>query len=193
MRSRTAGWRNAEAAFTSPILDLIELSGYAKLFSELHHEPLLWQTCTQRWDKYLQPPHQREQLEWLGAVISYNRSLFAITPRSIIRTSWKMRFDLALRNLPRTYSSKRSKLPQRSIVDDQFVDHPSLLIKVIGGNNPNYPSFYDGADVFVELFLAEFPEAKGIRFGIRNRLQDSIERFKKYQTESGSNTFDYDE
>ena len=29
----------------------------------------------------------REQLEWLGAVISYNRSLFAITPRSIIRTS----------------------------------------------------------------------------------------------------------
>jgi hypothetical protein len=186
LRAQTIGWLNAEVAFIAPIIDLVELSGYAKLFAELHQNPFLWQTCKSQWGKYLQPSNRRERLEWLGAISSYNSSLFGITSRSIIRTNWEVQFSAKLRALPRHHPSIRSNRHELGFMDEMFMDHPSLLIRTIGGSNPGYYQYYKAMDVFVSLYLDEFPEADGIPFGIKDGLQEAMDRFQRYENESDS-------
>jgi hypothetical protein len=180
----TTGWHYAGAIFTAPVLDLIELSGYAMLFAELHQTPSLQQICFGQWDKYLQPSNKRQSLEWLSAVLSYNNNLFAIAPRSIIRSNWELQFNALLRDLPRkplSHLSSRRGLP---FIDARVVIHPSILIRFLGGDSPDgLLPMYNGKDVFVDLYLAKFPEAVGLRFGIRDNLQDAIERFQQYEDE----------
>jgi hypothetical protein len=40
--------------------------------------------------------------------------------------------------------------------------------------------FYDGLDVFVELFLEELPQANDVRFGNRKGLWDSMKRYEQF-------------
>lgn len=186
LKSQTIGWHFAEATFTTPVMDLLELSGYARLFSELHQKPALWQSCTQKWEEYLQPAYRAEILAWFKTVISYNRGLFMITPRSIIRTNWKMRFEAKLRDLPRIDSQKRPKTYRRSFVSIRHVDHPSILIKVFGGTDDQYSSPYDAGDVFTELYLDNLAHAYGIEFETQSQVKDAIERLERYENEEES-------
>jgi hypothetical protein len=71
-------------------------------------------------------------------------------------------------------------------MDEMFMDHPSLLIRTIGGSNPGYYQYYKAMDVFVSLYLDEFPEADGIPFGIKDGLQEAMDRFQRYENESDS-------
>lgn len=190
LQSQTAGWQYQEAAITSPIMDLLELSGYAILFAELHQSPSLQEACFQQWDKYLQPSMRRKRLEWFSAVISYNRGLYAITPRSVIRTNWKIKFDKLLRDFPRKSPPNRLNLRSLAFMDVQIIDHPSTLIRVMGGQSNNYLAFFDGLDVFADLYLAKLAETEGIRIGLRDRVSDAIEQSRRYQNEDGFESVD---
>ena len=179
LSERTRDWQQDSilVAVSEPLLDLVELSGYAKLYSELHEEPALWVACKEVWEKYLKGVDPARVVPYLGALISYNQHLFAITPRSTLRTSWGIKFEQCLRSLPRR--PLRDEWAGSGIAwqDRTVVQHPSRLIQLMAGTSEEYMAFYDGTDVFVEFFLTSLPEGKDVDFGTGGRLADALSRW----------------
>ena len=70
-------WRGAVASkvAVAPILDVVQLSGYCILFSELHHNPALAHPVSQTWTSYLDKStsESRDFLSFLAAAIAIDR------------------------------------------------------------------------------------------------------------------------
>jgi hypothetical protein len=52
----------------TPVLDILELSGYGKLIAELHDDDLLWAAVSTVWDQFLEK--SPKTLPWLAAIIT---------------------------------------------------------------------------------------------------------------------------
>lgn len=175
LRKETADWLTDQAipAMSQPIIDLIEISGYSKFFAEFHDDPKFWDLCKGIWDEYLALDMQR--LDLIGLLISYNSKLFLITNRSVLRTQWKININRLLDEMPRVSKPVNSL----SVIPCHitYVDHPSVLIRVFGGINASYGSFYGGIDIFVHLYLREINEAESIDFGNVRDIKEAIDRW----------------
>jgi hypothetical protein len=92
----------ASTALTEPVIDAMDLSGYALIFSELHGNPKLWEPCQAAWRRYLQETGGNDRLTIVAAMHKYHRNLFALTHRATVRTRWQMAANSILGNLPRS-------------------------------------------------------------------------------------------
>ncbi|MBI5634719.1 MAG: hypothetical protein HZA15_14715 [Nitrospirae bacterium] len=125
-----------------------------------------------------------------GAFVSFHQNLFALTSRSILRTQWKINFEQMLQALPLRSMSRHYLDGLSSIGLDtaEVVEHPSLLLRAIAGTSPwRMMTFHDGINIFVDLYLKEFPEADSIDFGIRDGIKEAMERQRRWESEDGSN------
>ena len=186
LREETSGWdiQSAVHILSEPLIDLCELSGYAYLLAEVHQESGLWESCQAVWEAFIQQLDQA--IDLLAASISYYRQMFGMTPRSILRTQWKMQIDHLLRSMPRQRSPETHPMAAYSVIPRyrETIDHPSLLVRVMGGTDSNYiPSMYDGLDIFVDLYLRQKPEAKDADFGSHGDLLDSLDRWRRNEDE----------
>ncbi|MFQ5813479.1 MAG: hypothetical protein ACE5I2_09885, partial [Anaerolineae bacterium] len=181
----------AVAALSEPLIDLCELSGYAYFFAEFHGEPRLWETCSSMWEGFFQ--NFEQGLGLVAGTIAYHRQIFGMTHRSILRTQWKMRIDHLLRSMPR---QREPVARSRGVIPviphyTEIIDHPSLLVRVMGGTSSDYiPSFYDGLDIFVDLYLKEKPEAQNLDFGRGHSLLDQLERWRRNEEQDRASQLD---
>jgi hypothetical protein len=148
----------------TPIIDLLTISGYALIFSELHASPVVWNTTRTLWDAWLAENTQR--LEIIDAMVSVDKGTFAIQPRAILRTQWEMQLRSVLEALPRKEA--------RSPWDEGPLDHQSALIRAL---TPVGQLFlpYNALDTFIALYLQERPDAKKLTFGIRGSYVGHLE------------------
>ena len=154
----------------APLLDLIELSGYARLMADYHGNDQIWQIVVNVWDKYFADKGEDSQLPLLAGVISFTEGAFEIPHRGVLRTNWKMRFSQQLSNVPRHEVHSR-----HIITSDTVIDHESPLIRIFA--REPYGSFHDGIDIFITLYLRNKKGADKLDFGFKRRnLQDSLDR-----------------
>jgi hypothetical protein len=151
---------------TDPLLDLFDISGYVILMSELHQNPALWKACRQAWEHYFSTIDPTQALQIFAAVTSFDEGLFLIRPRAIIRTTWKMRIERVLDDVPQRYV-------ERDVIGYQVADHPSPLIRVFAREG-RIGSMFDGTNIFVELYLPNLPAAAGLSFRERGHLLNSL-------------------
>lgn len=80
--------------FTSDlIVDLLELSGYALVFSQIRSEDS-WDVAKNVWEAYLKSlPDPKSTLEFLVGLYGYRETQFRMSTRGIIRTSWTQDFQ----------------------------------------------------------------------------------------------------
>lgn len=165
--------RDQLTAFSEPLLDLIYLSGYAYIYSEYHQNPYFWKACKDLWDHFLNSVDTRKTLSQLAGEIYHSKYLFAITPRSLTRTNWEIRLRQSLEKFPRkakwTYS----------IHAHQILDHPSRLIRVLGGTDNFMLSLHHVEDVFIDLYLKSFPDFVGLDFGNRDDINDTLKMWQE--------------
>jgi hypothetical protein len=146
-----------------PIVDCLDLSGYAYLYSELHGDPHLWETCKGAWEKYLAEEDGEERLTRIAALSAFQQMQFAMTPRSGMRTRWQMALGNALEELPRD---------DAAVTDHPFGDRPikhkSRLIRRIAPDEGMIGSMllHNASDVFIEVFLAKQAGAEDLDFGV---------------------------
>lgn len=196
LREKIVEWRpeDAVAAFSEPLIDLCELSGYAYLLAELHGEPRLWETCSSIWEGFFQ--NFEQGLGLVAGTIAYYRQIFGRTHRAILRTQWEMQIDHLFRSLPRQrepMTHSRSVIPVIPLFTE-IVDHPSLLVRVMGGIYSDYTtSMYDGLDIFVDLYLKQKPEAQNLDFGRHHDLLDQLERWRRNEEQDSASQPDSDE
>ncbi len=136
---------------TQPLIDLLELSGYALIYSALDGRGH-WDIARARWDSYLtRVPDASAVIKRLEATLAYRESVFGLLPRDLIRTTWKQDFERRCRErgLSIGLSSAFSGWP------DEPPPHPHPIIRALmrGG------LFSDPRAVFVVCYLMQRPDA----------------------------------
>jgi len=174
LREQLKEWR-PETGLTiaiEPLMDIMELSGYAKIYSELFEIPDIWHTCQTTWDKYFESHTQpNDAVKFLITLYQYRKSLFQISPRDILRTNLQISFN--------------NKLREMNLIDDMFSSqyygvkesktrHKSPLIRALCRGR--YEPHISAAEVFIIIYLLKRPESKGIEFKDRWQLSKTIER-----------------
>lgn len=152
------------------LLDVVCLSGYAKLFAELHSKEEIWTAVTDVWDKYLSTITP-SPVPMFSAIMGLTESYFGISHRGLIRTQWTITVNNVLRELPRKDVIRGSSF----IFADSVAIHPSPLVGVFA--HDSLGSFYDGEDIFAVFYLSKRPEGLSLSWGRKTtELEESIKR-----------------
>jgi hypothetical protein len=155
------------------LLDLMDISGYAKLLSDYHKNDSLWHEITIAWDDYLNNKSGPSPIPLLAAAISLTDTAFELPHRGILRTTWQQKIRQLLANVPR-----HEEYAGGHPFADTEIDHESPLIRIFARGSLG--SFHEGIDIFITLYLRNLEGAKDINFDWKRRdLQDSIEREMK--------------
>ena len=165
----------------APLLDLMDLSGYAFLYSEYYGEPELSRPVTSAWDGYLESQETERPgaiVEFLAGAVALTESGFEMPHRSILRTQWEQTAFTRLQNLPTRDDSRR----ELSWAADAIVLHESALVRLFARGS--YGSLYDGIDIFLAKYLAQRAASLDVDFGsrrydLRSELEREEQRYKE--------------
>jgi len=164
----------------APLLDVMEMSGYARLMSDYHKNSDLWMVVMTTWDEYMGKKDASQTLKLLTAAIALTETPFEIPHRGVIRTRWKSIIENCLAKLP-----KRRVFTGR-ISMDEIILHESPLVRIFAREHLH--NFRDGIDIFLSFYVKQRPEAKDLSF-TRNRrdLMETIVREEEfYNNATGS-------
>ena len=153
------------------LLDLMAVSGYAKLLADYHGNDALWNEVVAVWDKYLETKDESSLISLLASVVAITDVSFEIPHRGVLRTAWKQKINSQLREVPR-----HEVYYQDSISSYTVIDHDSALVRIFAQDSFGGP--YDGVDVLITFYFHKIDGAKDIDFGLKRRnlnLQESIE------------------
>jgi len=156
----------------APVLDILELSGYGKLFADLYTDDQLWTAVSGVWDRLL--GKQPWTLPWLAAITTGGVPLFQLPHRGLMRTTWSMRVQRELIKLPRRDSG-------RGGFGDIFgadVVHSSPLVRYCARYN-----FHNGRDIFAALYLSRQAGADKLDWG--RGAKDLIESLRREEESYG--------
>jgi len=171
---------SAILAFSEPLMDLMVLSGYAKIYSELYNSTNMWKSCESIWEKSFESIDDiKGYIELLLNLHKYRKSIFKIISRDIYRTNWKLALNNKLREL-NLIEDRLSTVDRGKSIATQ--KHKSPLIRALcrGGYEPHE----DPVEVFIITYLLDRPESEGIEFKDRWGLKDTIEQETKSKKKS---------
>jgi hypothetical protein len=155
---------------TEPIEDLLCLSGYAKLYAELHQASELWKVCEDTWNNYLVMPEARQIIGLIAATAIYRDGQYVLMPKVTLRTNWDMKFRGKLQELGLARDPTTEHLNGRRVASN----HPSPLIRVVstygGILGPN------SRDIFFATYLSQHPAAEGIDLPDKRNLKQRLQR-----------------
>lgn len=130
---------------TEPIENLMELAGYALVYSELGPKNT-WKMVKETWDSYFATRSDAKATsQWLATVISVRRGGFALNPGDMQRSSWKQHFERDMR--------------RRGLLADRWSGSPWERNTEKGHASPVVRALLRGGDVFSDLsdvFLVEY-------------------------------------
>ena len=174
LRPKTAAtdWRAQQALkiAAAPLLDAMDISGYARLLADYHGNEELWRTISDAWDGYLDQEHAKARVQLFAAAVGLTEMPFELPHRSLLRTSWHQWIEHKLADVPRRRLSSRGW-----IGSDTIIDHPSPLIRIFA-RDP-FGTFHDGIDVFIVYYLRTKKEVGDLDFGRKRRdLKEAIAR-----------------
>lgn len=164
LRAMLSDWRPEAALGISadPLLDIMELSGYAMIFSGIYAKPEFQTVCTSCWDTFLRKQSEpKAALSTLVGFYKFRKSQFQMYPRDILRTNWQM--DMNRKLLEIGLVDERYGMPFGG--KGQTDRHSSPLIRALcrGRMEPNISA----AEVFIVAHLLKLPDANGIEFKSR--------------------------
>ena len=156
---------------SEPISDLLELSGYAYLFSKYHNNPALWEHCKEVWREYANGGDAQTQIKSILSIVSTARKEIGFGSRYQTRSVWRQHFMSKLRELDYAVYDD----PHGSIVPRSICNHPDIVIRTLAPKERYSLDINDdiAMSVFAELYLYDIVGAKegDYRFEeIKNRI-----------------------
>lgn len=166
---------------SEPVQNLLELSGWAIIYSELDSRHL-WDSAKALWDRYLSSQSDpRRMVEFINTMVTFRQNVFALKPGDISRTAWIQDFGRR--------ASERGVLS-----DDEFLfgphrspRHPSPLIRVLMRGSG---LMIDPDAVFLATYLLKRPEASGLE---STRQVESFQEMLQREEERGAQSDDEEE
>jgi hypothetical protein len=157
---------------TGPLLDLMELSGYTILVSDLRESPEPWNTAKALWDQYLSDERSAPtRMRILSGVLHVADIPMMFSPGELLRTNWRMRIQQLFRDIP----VRRVVSGSVGIHIDHRVEHSSALVRVLA--RQTFAGFYRGIDVFAAMYFVKLASSDITALRLRsNDLVDAIQR-----------------
>ena len=163
----------------APLLDMMDISGYAYLLSDYHDTPCLKETIITVWNEYIDQNIKRIQL--LAGAVLLTESAFEIAHRSINRTRWKQIIQQRLKDVERQEVTRSRDI---SFIGSEFVImHKSPLVRIFAKDHSFLP--FDGIDIFLAKYIRAREDGKDLDFGRRRsrNIEEAIERENNRYTE----------
>ncbi|MDA3840269.1 MAG: hypothetical protein PF572_04215 [Patescibacteria group bacterium] len=94
-RQKVQSWSQEQSKIiysTEPLINLFEVSGYAKLYSELYQNAELWNIAQGLWNIYLDAGDAKQMIQFIASLSGYRDSLFVLMPQDDLRAGWQMIF-----------------------------------------------------------------------------------------------------
>ena len=156
LRKRLAG-QEMEVFITftcDPLIDILELSGYAKIYSELYERPEIWKVCSKIWDAFLDDnANSKEIIVMLFNIFEYRKRSHRIAPKDIIRGNWRQQLRKEFRKvgITETLSFRPEKYTKK---------HQSVIIRAV--SSIIFTSRLVAAELFIITYLTNHKEAQDI-------------------------------
>ena len=165
----------------APLLDLMDISGYAYLFSEYHNAPHLKEPITSVWDQYLNKGEAKQRMQFLVTIAQFAEPPFGLGHRGVNRTRWGQIVSKCLKEMERQEIPWDGHGPTRSF--EPPVAHKSLLVRIFARHD--LVSFYNGIDIFLAEYIHKREDGRALDFGrLRGvSLEETIEREKRRDAE----------
>ena len=174
-RVRVQNWSEEESRIiysTEPLVNLYELSGFARLYSELYQNPELWNVAQSPWDMYLDGIDATIEIGRIAAICSYRSTIFKIMPQATLRSNWQLRFGHKMRELGlAVFPDSRS---YDYVNGRENPAHASAIIRVVARSGGL--TLTTGQTVFFATYLSSHPGAVGVELPDRLDLQEQISR-----------------
>lgn len=170
---------------SAALLDLMDVSGYAKLLAEFHSNNALWEEVKKSWSAFFGSENQKAKLALFSAVITLNEGGFSIPHRATVRSSWQRKVERLLANIPRHRRFRRG-----SMGEDVLIKHESALVRVFASEHIG--GFYDGIDVFVATYLKALGDSNVVDFGGKGRdLLQSVEHQEEIKADAEAENLEF--
>lgn len=142
-----------------PLMELLDIGGYALVYSELNGTSEHWRTVQDVFARYFEPPDGLDRMKLVAALYQHQGTALGLTARSMVRHTWK-----------KSLSNQLGAL-ERQVADDEFgrgqVRHESSLIRRIAPDDDLFDDLYfDAGDILVVRYLQTLAAANGLDFGI---------------------------
>ena len=147
----------------APLLDLMDISGYACLLSDYHETPDLKEPILTAWDTYLNAEAENRTLQILAVTVWLSESDFEIGHRSTLRTRWKQIIQRLLTDVEREEVDLGAGVPYILSGSETDPVHNSSLVRVFAKNLDFL--FYDGIDVFIAKCVRHREGGENLDFG----------------------------
>lgn len=161
----------AVAWASEPLLDIMALSGYAQLYSDLHRNPVLWTLCEAVWLDFLKlSTDAHAKIEFLANCQDSRRHVFRLYPRDVLRTAWAISMNQQLEKAGLLSASDLYGDRDNRRVAQAWT--PLLRAYCRQGHHPGW----DVIDVFLITFLLRHPLGAGITFRDVRRFASALKR-----------------
>jgi hypothetical protein len=182
IRDEVIGWAEQSQILLSsePIEDILTLSGFIKIYAELHGNQSLWNKVKDTWDNYLETAAAQEMIAMMVAMARYrDAQIGIITEKSVLRTNW----DVRLRRKFEEKGIAQDSFRHNPFGQDEEPTHPSPLIRVLARNGMIMS--FDARNIFFAIYLSKHPAAKNIKleFPDRKDIENQIEHETNSETD----------
>ena len=163
---------------TEPLINLFEISGYARIYSDLYQSPKLWKIMQQCWDTYLNTIDAKRFITFVDAITVYRDNLFMIMPQETLRWEWKKSFEEKMRE------SGFPEFPDRNdyINSRKQPNHTSPLIRIIIQWGDSRPMDFI-REIFFTTYLSAHTDTQGINLPDKYTLQKYLKHEKQTNKE----------
>ena len=168
-----------------PLLDLMDMSGYAYLLSEYHDTSAIKTSIIKVWDEYFDHDQGKARLQFLTYAVSLSEAVFGVAARDINRTRWKQIISQRLSDVER---EEIPPDPNRITVDPEprtVPIHESTLVRIFAGRSQPFSYMpYDGIDIFIAKYVRQREGGENLDFGWKRRrdLEEDIRREENRDT-----------
>jgi len=175
-RQKVQNWSQEDSKIiysTEPLINLFEITGYAKLYAELYQNQELWNVAKVLWDVYMGAvPDAKKVIEFIAAVSSYRDSIFKIMPQAMLRSNWQITFEHKMREhgIP-VFPDDRS---YDSVNGRRQPTHSSPVIRVLERSG-GLRLMASARDIFFATYLSTLPAAVGVELPDRHNFKESIQ------------------
>lgn len=124
------------------LLDPMEISGYAYIYSVLYNSPNFWDEVKKVWDESFLP--SKENIELLVSYYSY----------------YKTNLHGTGINYTEKHQRERTLSDVTQSLNVRVRNIPDFLVRLFVSEDPYHHNFYSVAELFIEIYLFTFIEAK---------------------------------
>ncbi len=158
---------------TEPLINLFEITGYAKLYAELYQNQELWNVTQKFWDAYFSTITNIKQIiEFIAAICRYRDGLFMIMPQATLRSNWQISFENRMRDRGIPVFPDRGSYD--SINSRRKPTHQSPIIRVLERSS-GLRLMASARDIFFATYLSNLPDAVSVELPDRHNFKASIQ------------------